>query len=75
MKQTKDGIILRDTYRSKITLTKSEVDALKEYCDDNLEVGHVILDQINSSGIGPTTKVWVADLPETLTDITDINSW
>lgn len=75
MKQTKDGIILRDTYRSKITLTKSEVDALKKYCDDNLEVGCVILDQISSSGIGPTTKVMVRDLPETLEDITDIDSW
>ena len=58
----------------KITLTKDEVDSLKQFCDDNLCVGTVIIDQSNSSGIGLITRVMVKDLPETLTDITDISS-
>jgi hypothetical protein len=59
----------------RITLTKEEVNSLKIFCDENLERGQVIIDQLELSGIGPTTKVMVKDLPETLTDITDINSW
>ena len=56
-------------------LTKAEVDALKDFCDDNLAVGVVEIFQDYSSGIGCTTRVQVKDLPETMTDITDINSW
>ena len=59
----------------RVTLTKEEVNSLKEFCDDNLERGQVIIDQLELSGIGLTTKVIVKDLPETLTDITDISSW
>ena len=61
--------------RSKVTLTKQEVEYLKEFCDENLERGNVIIDQVYGSGIGLTTKVMVKDLPETMTDITDIDSW
>lgn len=61
--------------KSRITLTKQEVYSLKEFCDENLERGTVIIDQIYGSGRGPTTKVMVKDLPETMTDITDIDSW
>ena len=61
--------------RSKVTLTKQEVEYLKEFCDENLERGTVIIDQVYGSGIGPVTKVMVKDLPETMTDITDIDSW
>ena len=59
----------------RVTLTKEEVDSLKGFCDDNLERGHVIIEQSELSGIGPITRVMVKDLPETLTDITDIDSW
>ena len=59
----------------RIALTKEEVNSLKEFCDDNLERGQVIIDQLELSGIGLTTKVMVKDLPETLTDITDVSSW
>ena len=55
-------------------LTKAEVDSLKEFCDDNLAVGTVKIQQ-ESAGVGVVTKVMVNDLPETLTDITDIDSW
>ena len=58
-----------------ISLTKAEVDSLKDFCDDNLAVGTVEIIQSSDSGIGYTTKVMVKDLPETLTDITDISSW
>lgn len=58
-----------------ISLTKSEVDSLKDFCDDNLAVGTVEIIQSSDSGIGYTTKVMVKDLPKTLTDITDISSW
>lgn len=61
--------------KGRIQLTKEEVDSLKQFCDENLCVGTVIIDQSSSSGIGPTTRVMVKDLPETLTDITDISSW
>jgi hypothetical protein len=59
----------------RIALTKEEVDSLKTFCDENLERGLVIIDQLELSGIGPTTKVMVKDLPETLTDITDVSAW
>lgn len=59
----------------KIILTKAEVDSLKEFCDSNLCVGVVEIYQDHGSGIGNTTRVQVKDLPETLTDITDIDSW
>ena len=59
----------------RIALTKEEVDSLKTFCDENLERGQVIIDQLELSGIGPTTKVMVKDLPETLTDITAVSSW
>lgn len=63
------------SYIKEITLTKAEVDSLKEFCDENLAVGTVVIEQTKESGIGLTTKVMVKDLPETLTDITDIESW
>jgi len=56
-------------------MTKAEVDALKEFCDDNLAVGLVEIHQSQDSGIGTVTKVQVKDLPETMTDITDVDSW
>jgi hypothetical protein len=59
----------------RISLTREEVNSLKEYCDENLYVGPVIIDQLELSGIGLTTKVMVKDLPETLTDITDVSAW
>lgn len=49
-----------------MALTKEEVNNLKDFCDDNLAVGYVIICQE-----GLDTKVKVAGLPETLTDITD----
>ena len=58
-----------------VSLTKEEVDSLKEFCDENLMVGSVLITQSSESGIGLTTKVMVKDLPETMTDITDIDSW
>ena len=58
-----------------ISLTKEEVNSLKEFCDENLAVGSVIITQSSESGIGLTTKVMVVDLPETMTDITDLSSW
>lgn len=59
----------------RVTLTKEEVNSLKEFCDDNLQRGQAIIDQLELSGIGLTTKVMVKGLPETLTDITDVSSW
>ena len=59
----------------RVALTKEEVNSLKEFCDDNLTRGSVIITQSQESGIGLITKVMVKDLPETLTDITDIDSW
>lgn len=58
-----------------IQLSKEEVDSLKQFCDDNLTQGTVLITQSSESGIGLTTKVMVKDLPETMTDITDIDSW
>lgn len=58
-----------------VSLTKEEVNSLKEFCDKNLAIGSVIITQSSESGIGLTTKVMVVDLPETMTDITDLSSW
>ena len=58
-----------------VSLTKEEVNSLKEFCDENLAIGSVIITQSSESGIGLTTKVMVVDLPETMTDITDLSSW
>ena len=55
---------------AKITLTKEEVNNLKDFCDDNLAIGEV---EIHQKGL--YTKAQVKGLPETLTDITDVNSW
>lgn len=59
----------------RISLTKEEANSLKEFCDENLARGTVVVTQSQKSGIGLTTRVMVKDLPETLTDITDIDSW
>jgi hypothetical protein len=58
----------------KIFLTKDEVESLKNYCDSNLAVGVVEVIQDKHSGIGYFTWVQVKDLPETRTDISDIDS-
>ncbi len=58
-----------------IQLSKEEVNSLKQFCDDNLSQGTVLITQSSESGIGLTTKVMVKDLPETMTDITDIDNW
>ena len=58
----------------KIFLTKDEVESLKNYCDSNLAVGVVEVIQDKHSGIGYSTWVQVKDLPETRTDISDIDS-
>ena len=58
-----------------IQLSKEEINALKQFCDDNLAQGTVLITQSSESGIGLTTKVMVKDLPETITNITDIDSW
>jgi hypothetical protein len=58
-----------------IQLSKEEVNSLKQFCDDNLAHGTVLITQSSESGIGLTTKVMVKDLPETMTDITDIDNW
>ena len=49
-----------------VSLTKEEVNSLKEFCDENLCVGEVIVSQE-----GLVTRVQVKNLPETLTDISD----
>ena len=64
-----------NTPQRMVILTKAEVDSLKEFCDYNLEVGSVEITQNSNSGIGLITKVQVRNLPETLTDITNIDSW
>jgi hypothetical protein len=58
-----------------IQLAKEEINSLKNFCDDNLAVGSVVITQSSESGIGLSTKVMVKDLPETMTDITNIDSW
>ena len=60
---------------ASIFLTKSEVQSLYDFCEDNLAVGRVEIQQDYASGIGPSTRVMVENLPETLTYITDIDSW
>lgn len=59
----------------KIFLTKEEVDYLKQFCDENLAVGVVEVTQDKHNELGYTTWVQVKDLPETKTDISDIDSW
>lgn len=59
----------------KIFLTKAEVDSLKEFSDNNLCTGNIEVYQYSEGGIGFVTKVQVRDLPETLMDITDLDSW
>ena len=59
----------------QVTLTKAEIDSLKQFADDNLERGAVDITQTGGGGLGWITKVQVQRLPETLTDITDVNSW
>lgn len=66
---------IRKKLKFVFNLTKEEVNSLKEFCDDNLAVGSVLITQSSESGIGLTTKVMVKGLPETETDITDIESW
>lgn len=58
-----------------IRLTKAEVEALKNYCDDNLAIGIVEVTQSHSSGIGWNVYAQVENLPETRKDITDYDSW
>lgn len=58
-----------------IQLSKKEVNILKDFCDNNLSEGTVLIIQSSESGLGLTTKVMVKDLPETMTDITDFDSW
>ena len=59
----------------KIFLTKDEVESLKNFCDYNLAVGVVEVTQDKHSGIGYSAWVQVKDLPETKTEISDIDSW
>ena len=62
--------------KQTIYLTDNEVEALNDFCVFNLRKEEVVeITQENISGRGPATKVMVKDLPETLTDITDIDSW
>ena len=58
-----------------VYLTKAEVDALLDYCNDNLAVGAVKVIQEGGGGSRFITKAQVPDLPETLTDITDYDYW
>ena len=53
-----------------IRLTKNEVQDLYDFCSDNLAVGTIEIEQSYKK-----TTVMVTDLPETLTDITDTDSW
>ena len=57
--------------KAQVVLTKDEVDALKQFCDENLAIGTVIIDQITTSSMGNYTWVMVKDLPDTRTDISD----
>lgn len=59
----------------RIKLTKQEVEDLKEFCDDNLERGIIVIDQIYTPNNKPITKVVIPGLPETFTDITDTIYW
>lgn len=60
---------------STIYLNKAEIEALKDFCDENLAIGEVKIIQHHKSGIGYTTTIMVKDLPETLLDITDHSTW
>ena len=62
---------MRKLRRYRVILTKQEVESLKEFCDDNLERGTVVINQVYTPNNKPMTNVCVSDLPETLTDITD----
>ena len=62
------------TIIQKAELTKAEIDSLKEFADSNLERGTIDIVQ-GSNGLGMITTVQVHGLPETLTDITDVDSW
>ena len=68
-------VISRTRIPVVVYLTKDEIDSLKEFSDTNLAVGTVKLTQEGGNGIGFVTRVQVSNLPETLTDITDISSW
>lgn len=57
-----------------VSLTKQEVDDLKNYCDEHLAVGIVEITQTYSSDTKYTVHAQVKDLPETRTDITDYDS-
>lgn len=70
-----DSLTQKTMSSTNVVLTKEEVKSLKEFCDDNLSRGNIIIIQSSDSGIGLTTKVMVQDLPETLADITDIQAW
>jgi hypothetical protein len=59
----------------RVTLTKEEVNSLKEFCDDNLERGSIEIIQSAGSGIGLNTHVRVRELPDTEIDITDYEAW
>ena len=61
--------------KQTIYLTDAEVEALNDFCIYNLASGQVEVTQENITGTRLTTKVMVKDLPETITDITDIDSW
>ena len=69
--KSKDYVIDKNTSRYRIVLTKEEVNNLKEFCDENLAVGYVIIDQTGISGVGTFTCVQVKDLPDITADITD----
>ena len=58
-----------------VTLTKDEVEAVKDFADDNLERGSIEIIQSAGSGIGLSTHVRVRELPETEIDITDYAAW
>ena len=59
----------------KICLNRTEVNALKEFCDNNSEYAVVEISQDHYSGIGYTTVVQAKGVPETETDITDLSIW
>lgn len=58
-----------------VTLTKDEVEAVKDFADDNLERGSIEIIQSAGSGIGLNTHVRVRELPDTEIDITDYEAW
>ena len=60
---------------AKIYLSRTEVNSLKEFCDNNPEYVIVEISQDHYSGIGYTTVVQARGVPETETDITDLSIW